>query len=176
MAVSFCQGRIRDQFVNKGGEGALREFSEWLVEPVADEDEVQRRVNESIEYLKNLSVSENDIGKRIVVNDKFFYCVQGYLTKPAKECKLESHRKYIDIQLMVKGNEFMDLADISSLTTSEEYNEEEDVIFWNLPKRLARTTLRAGDYIVLYPETAHRGAVRLNQGEYVVKIVGKVKV
>ena len=162
--------------VNKAGEGALREFSEWLVKPRIDENEIEGRVNEAIEYLKELNVSENNIGRQIIVNDRFFYSVQGYSTKPVGECKLESHRKYIDVQIMVKGNEFIDFADISRLTVLEKYNEDKDVVFWNIPQRLVRTTLRAGDQIVFYPENAHRGAIKLNQCEKVLKIVGKVKV
>ena len=35
---------------------------------------------------------------------------------------------------------------------------------------------RQGDYIVLYPEMAHRGAVICQKSEKVLKIVGKVRI
>ena len=79
--------------------------------------------------------------------------MQSYDTRPTEECKLESHRKYIDIQVMISGEESMDIADISRLTLKEEYNEEKDVMFWNIPTRMSKTTLLSGDCIVLYPET-----------------------
>ena len=63
-----------------------------------------------------------------------------------------------------------------SLSVKTEYDEEKDIMFWNIPSRMARTTLRAGDCIVLYPENAHRGAVALDKTEKVLKIVGKVKI
>ena len=66
-----------------------------------------------------------------MVRLKFFYSVQSYDTKPVDECKLESHRKYIDIQVMVSGEERMDVVDISKLTIQENYNEDKDVMFWN---------------------------------------------
>lgn len=160
--------------VSKAGEGALREFAEWLIAPKVDNEEMARRVNEAVKYLTELDVSEEDAGKKVVVNDKFFYSILSYNTKPANECKLESHRKYIDIQIIVDGEESIEVVDISKLKVKECYDEEKDVIFWRNPNRMAKCTLRAGDYIVLYPENAHRGAVTIKQTNRVLKIVGKV--
>lgn len=162
--------------VNKAGEGALREFSEWLIAPKADEIEIKQRVDEAIDYLTGLDVSEKDAEKKVVVNDYFFYSIQSYDTKPADQCKLESHRKYIDIQIMVEGEESMEFVDISKLSIKEEYDEEKDVMFWHIPKRMTKSTLRAGDYIVLYPEDAHRGAASIKESSHVLKLVGKVAV
>jgi len=162
--------------VNKAGEGALREFAEWLVSDRSDEVEIANRVEKAVEYLKQLKVSEADVGKRVDVDDNFYYSIQSYDTKPAKECKLESHRKYIDIQIMISGEESMDLVDISRLSLKEEYDERKDVMFWNAPIRMSKTTLLMGDCIVIYPETAHRGAQNLNGTKHVLKIVGKVRI
>lgn len=162
--------------INKAGEGALREFAEWLVTPKADEDMIKRRVEAAVEYLRNLVVTEEDVGKKNTVDENFFYFVQSYMTKPAKECKLESHRIYADIQLVARGNEIMDLADISRLSVKEEYNAGSDVMYWDIPQRMASITLGAGDYIILYPENAHRGAACIKESERVLKIVGKVKI
>lgn len=161
--------------VNKAGEGALREFSEWLVKPRADAPDINKRVNDALIYLQELHVTENDIGKEITVNEDFFYSVKSYMTRPDYECRLESHRKYIDIQVMAAGNEVMDIADISRLTIQEEYNAEKDVMYWKIPQRMARTTLKEGDCIILHPENAHRGALIMKESEPVIKIIGKVK-
>lgn len=160
--------------ISKAGEGALREFAEWLIEPKVDEEELSCRVKDAVNYLTSLEVSKTDAGKKVVVNDKFFYSVQSYNTKPSEECRLESHRKYIDIQVVVDGEEIMEIVDISKLTLKESYDEEKDVMFWRVPSRMAKITLRAGDYIVLFPENAHRGAATINKTSRVLKIVGKV--
>lgn len=162
--------------VNKAGEGALREFAEWLVAPKVSEEEINRRVIDALKYLLQLNVGEEDAGKKVVVNDKFFYSVQSYETRHTDECKLESHRQYIDVQILVSGEERMDIADISRLDISEEYDEDKDVIFWKLPKRMCKSTLRAGDYIILYPENAHRGAISIEESSHILKIVGKIAI
>lgn len=162
--------------INQAGEGALREFSEWLVKTKVDDIELQNRVNSAINYLRKLKVDETDAGTRIVVDEYFFYSVQSYVTKPADECKLESHKKFVDIQVMVSGSEAMDIVDTSRLTLQESYDATKDVMFWKISSRTARTTLTSGDIIVLYPEHAHRGAVSIENSTKVVKIVGKVKI
>ena len=77
--------------------------------------------------------------------------------------------------MMISGKEKMELADVARLTIKEEYNEDADVMYWNTPERISTVILSEGDYIILYPENAHRGAVQVEKTEQVVKIVGKVK-
>lgn len=162
--------------VKKAGEGALREFSEWLVKKQNEtNDNLEERIQSAVKYLQQITVNEASLGK-YEVDSGFYYCIQRYQTKEEKNCRLESHRQYVDVQIMVQGQEAMDLADISRLEVQEEYDQVTDVLFWNLPKRMARTVLRQGDYIILYPENAHRGAIQINGAKDVVKIVGKVKI
>lgn len=160
--------------VSKAGNGALREFAEWIIKPKINKDIINKRIEAARKYLQNLNVIEQDIGKKQVVDEKFYYTVQSYMTKSDTECKLESHRLYIDIQIIVHGREAIDLVDISRLSIREEYNADRDVIYWNTPQRMSRITLQAGDCIILYPENAHRGAISMNESERVLKIVGKV--
>lgn len=162
--------------INKAGEGALREFSDWLIKPRVNEKDIDKRVTEAIEFLQKLTVTEADANQKIIVNKNFFYNVQNYETKEDRQCKLESHRCFVDIQIMVRGSEAMDIVDTSRLTVKEEYDIDKDVMYWNVPHRMARTTLRVGDCIVLYPENAHRGAISIKKDEKVLKIVGKVRI
>ena len=162
--------------INKAGEGALREFSEWIIKDSANEKEISERIQKAVNYLKAIDITSTDINTRINVEDGFFYTIQSYDTKSETECKLESHRQYVDIQVMVSGEEVMDIVDTSRLSLKEEYDKEKDVMFWKIPDRMARTSLKAGDCIVLYPENAHRGAVAVNISCSVKKIVGKVRI
>lgn len=160
--------------INKAGEGALREFSEWIVNPKIDEIKLKKRINRAIDYINKLDIKGIPVNEKIIVDNGFYYSIQVYTTKPEYECKLESHRKYVDIQLLVSGHERMDIADVSRLTIKEDYNSNKDVMFWNVPQHMLSVSLNAGDIIVLYPENAHRGAVSENNSSKVVKVVGKV--
>lgn len=161
--------------INKAGEGALREFVEWFSKKKMDYKNIEDRVQYAISYIKKLDTNSLVSGKYIV-NEDFYYSVQEYQTKEFKDCVLESHKKYIDVQFIVKGREKFALEDISRLKLKTEYKESEDVMFWQVPSRMCNVTLHEGDYIVVYPENAHMGAIKESGLENVIKIVGKVKV
>lgn len=161
--------------LNKAGEGAFREFSEWLVSPAEKNTVTAEKVNNALEYLNSIDIYKIEKNKKIIVNDDFYYTVQEYETKLVEQCKFESHRKYIDIQIIVNGEELMQIADISRLYIQEEYDGEKDVMFWKTPDQVMSVTLKQGDYIVLYPENAHRGAIKCGKETKVLKIVGKVR-
>ena len=159
--------------VNKAGDGALREFVEWIVGARQPMNDIDKKIEKYTDYMKNLKVTEKDIGKHVVDSD-FFYVVQKYLTKNSEECELESHRKYIDVQIMLKGTEVIQIADTSKLSIKKEYDDKKDVVYWHTKNAMNQVLLREGDYIILYPEMAHKGAIKLDESEEVLKIVGKV--
>lgn len=159
--------------INKAGEGAFREFSEWLIHPESNEN-LDILIKNAIEYMKQIDISKVELNKSFAVNEGFYYVVQKYSTKKECDCVLESHKKYVDIQLMVSGEEVMDIVDTARLNEKHKYDYEKDVVVWYPPKRMCRTSLKAGDCIVLYPENAHRGAISIDESCNVIKIVGKV--
>ncbi len=175
-AVEKVKAAVDYISAREAGTGALREFSEWLVKPKNDENRIEEHIKWAVKYLQSLTIKEKDLNKRISVNENFFYFVQAYNTKPDTECKLKSHRNYIDIQMMVSGRERIDLADISRLTVKKQYDEKNDIMFWNIPQKMTQIAFGANDYIILYPEIAYRNCIYLNKSEKVLKIIGKIKI
>jgi len=158
-----------------GGNGAVREFIEWLIAAEKNNEMLGVRIAEAVEYIKNLDKTNLQAGK-YQVNDDFYYSVQSYQTKPIEKCKLESHRKYVDIQWMISGVEAIETKDIACLKLDIEYNEDKDIMYWVPQKNMMRTVLTPGSYVILYPRDAHRGSILLEKNIDVVKIVGKVRV
>lgn len=160
--------------VNKAGEGALREFAEWLVSPKINGVEIERRVRMAREYICQLNVDKINAGI-YEVNDFFWYHVQEYETKEEIFCQLESHRKYIDLQYMIDGAEKMMISDVARLKVEQIYDEKRDVIIWKKPLRMTEIILTKGNMITLYPENAHCGCINVGTNK-VKKIVGKISI
>lgn len=98
-----------------------------------------------------------------------------YVTKPEEQGKLESHKKYIDIQLLLTGEERLDYIDISELTVSESYNPEKDIMFYQkTDKFLNSVKLSAGYFVLLYPAEAHQPQMSLSTPQSVKKVVVKI--
>lgn len=161
--------------VKKAEEGALREFAEWLITPHHKYDEILAHIEEYKKFLQDLNITESDIGKKVIVNDRFSYSVQSYQLATTKEL-LESHRKNVDIQLIISGKEVMHIADVSRLSLQQEYDADKDIMIWNMPAYTAEISIQAGDCIVLYPENAHCVSRNGNRNQQVLKLVGKLKI
>ena len=60
--------------------------------------------------------------------DKVYALVQEYEPKNINDGKYEAHRKYTDIQFMLKGSELMGWANLSQFTPNCDFDVENDVI------------------------------------------------
>ncbi len=122
------------------------------------------------DYLKTHDISKLECGKHKLRGDEVFFNLQEYETKPIQ--KLEAHKKYIDIQVVAVGEEYMGYTNISETTISEEYNEEKDVMFLNgkVDKLLANNKT----FLIFYPQDAHMPALSVEQPQYVKKAIFKI--
>lgn len=174
-AAIEVRGKVDYVCLNKAGEGALREFTEWLMSADVEMISVKKRVDAAIDYIESMDKSELKPGI-YVVNDNFYYIVQEYMTGQTRECHLESHRKNINIQWILQGEEIVEIADCARLCVEKDYDTESDVMFWRRPERTAESMLRKNSYIVIYPETAYMAHSVIGIPEKIKKIVARVKV
>ena len=132
------------------------------------------RVYDALKFLSETDFSKIELGRYELDGDNIFYMVQSYDTDPDKTIS-EAHKKYIDIQYMVEGEEIIGVADISSEKELTEAKEENDVWFYNC--KTEPLTLSAGKYMVLYPNDLHCPGVATNGTALTCrKVVVKVKV
>ena len=122
-------------------------------------------------FLKEAIAEAKDVG-RYELGGGVFALVQSYDSKPADACKIEAHKKYIDIQCVLKGRELFGVADLSTQTLYEDKFEEKDVAFYHGEVDLL--TLTDGDFVIVFPEDAHRP--QQGDGSHVEKVVVKVPV
>ncbi|MCX5633628.1 MAG: YhcH/YjgK/YiaL family protein [Phycisphaerae bacterium] len=114
-------------------------------------------------------------GKYEVDSDKLFYIVQRYKTKPATD-KIEAHRKYIDIQLIVKGSEQIGYEPIYQLKTHTPYNEEKEVEFFFADGNITFLNMTKGSFAIFWPSDAHMPGCQMNESQEVLKIVFKIRI
>ena len=132
------------------------------------------RVYDALKFLSETDFSKIELGRYELDGDNIFYMVQSYDTDPDKTIS-EAHKKYIDIQYMVEGEEIIGVADILEDKELTEAKEENDVWFYNC--KTEPLVLSAGKYMVLYPNDLHCPGVATNGTAMTCrKVVVKVKV
>ena len=89
----------------------------------------------------------------------------------------EAHRKYADVQVIVKGTERIDWAYLGNCgaMVSEEYSKGGDIAFYEDPEFSSAVTLYEGEFMVMFPEDAHKPCVKpCENAQPATKIVFKV--
>ena len=95
-----------------------------------------------------------------------------YDTVPFEETFFESHKRYLDIHIMVKGSERVDIAHPEGLTLYENKGD-----FYGYRGDAEQSViLRPGDFLVVFPGDAHRLKIAVDQPEAVSKVVFKILV
>jgi biofilm protein TabA len=99
--------------------------------------------------------------------------VQQYDTAPAESLKWEAHHQYIDLQVVVNGTEYIEYAHIDNLTPVTPYDEKGDYLL--LEGSGSKVKLSSGDFMLLFPEDAHKPRCAYEKSEAVSKVVIKIK-
>ena len=111
-----------------------------------------------------------------VEGDDVYIIVSEAETRPAEQVRFEAHRRYIDIQLVVRGQESIGVTPLAGLVTTEPYDAARDIEFFAVPQQSETLALRAGDFAVFTPGDAHQPSLHLDGPHVSRKVVVKVSV
>ena len=139
---------------------------------LTDFERTHPRLTQAVAALRELAAKNPEDGKYVIDGDNIFASVMTYTTAPAGEKKFELHRKYIDIQYIVKGNEIIGGAKENALTPTE--GEGTDIEFFKIPSKYDEIRLAEGDLAIILPPEPHAPGIADGQPTAVKKIVVKV--
>lgn len=109
--------------------------------------------------------------------DSSYYAVeQRFLSKVRELCFFETHISHIDIQVMLEGEEVIDICHKSHLKLKEDLSNERDLLIYNDYSDSHKLLLRAGDVAVFFPEDGHMGTQVYSRPVTCVKTVIKMPV
>lgn len=116
------------------------------------------------------SVEKVDLGEGLFAMEQCYESKERYNWS-------ESHRKYIDIQVIVAGEELMEVANIGKLPVKEPYDEARDVIIYGDFAGTSVLRVGAGEGAVYFPEDGHMPNLRVGADPVLMrKVVVKVPV
>ena len=128
-------------------------------------------------YLANNDIASLPGGKYEIDGDKAFVLIQEYYTNAGPDKLWESHKKYIDIQLVIDGQEYMGYSPVDFLKVHTPYSEENDIVFYeNDSKEQSNLMTNKNHFCVFFPEDAHKPGLHIIEVYRVKKAVIKVKI
>ena len=108
--------------------------------------------------------------------DKLYATLNLFETAPDSETFFESHKRYLDIHAVTKGEERMEIANPAALTVDEAASRPEGDFYAYVEKCAEHQTiiLRPGTFLVAFPDDAHRCKGQVNGVSQVEKVVFKI--
>jgi len=124
---------------------------------------IHPRFKQAFDFLQTTDLLTLVPGKHELDGSNLFVNVVEVEGKPATEAKMETHKRYIDIQIPVTAAETMGWIALNKLKqTTQEYNAEKDVAFFgDIASNLI--TVQPGEFAIFFPEDAHQPGIASGQ-------------
>ena len=129
-------------------------------------------VKECFSYAKEQKLVEFENGKHEIDGERLFVNIVEYTTKNPEERFWEAHKRYLDVHLMLDGEEQIDLNFLSNMDVKE-FVEADDFVPMDGEKN-SSVILRNGDFLICYPQDGHRTAVMVSEPKTIKKAIFKV--
>ena len=134
------------------------------------------RIALGLSLLGEERVLAGEPGRYEVDGDRIYYVIDTYLNRPTEQSHLESHRKYLDIQYVVSGREWIGCCPVEGLAVDRPYDVSKDVEFYKPASPIGRVLMTEGMFAIFFPHDAHMPGQMVERPEQVKKIVVKIRV
>ena len=128
-------------------------------------------IRRAFDYIQQTDLLNTACARYELDGENLFAIVQEYSTKPIEQGRWEAHRRYIDLQYVVRGTERIGYVNLNNLAPGE-YNAEKDISFHTGNGDFL--TLQPGSFMLLFPEDAHMPGIALDEPAIVKKVVLKI--
>lgn len=135
---------------------------------------LSENINLGLEFLTN-ATSDIDNGA-YELSPRVKAIVSEYKTMEVNEYGFEAHKKFIDIQFLLKGSEKICCLPIEQLKETKTYSEENDAAFYASNTNPIEMTLGNGYFAIFYPQDGHMPQLCVNEPVDVKKVVIKVRI
>lgn len=125
-------------------------------------------------FMRDQDLSSLKPGKYEIDGEKVYAMVTDAPSKTFEQSAWESHRKYIDIQYVIKGEEKIGVVPLSKATVSRPYDENKDSANYTADGEYY--IAKPGTFFLFFPNDVHRPNIKVDGYDVVKKLVIKVRV
>lgn len=140
---------------------------------IRDLDKIQSdAVRQCIEYACKNDLQATPIGRYDIDGDEIYVAISEYQTVSSEAKSWEAHKKYIDLQVVIEGEELIEVSPLSEMNCGE-YVPENDFLPCDGEAK-EKVLMREGTGLLLFPEDGHKPGVTYKDTKYVKKAVFKI--
>ncbi len=146
--------------------GNIHHLQSWL----------PQELHQAIEHIKAHVTDATPIGKHDIDGSRLFFLVSEDMTQPFAERRAEYHARYLDIQIVLKGQEGMTFSTLPAGAPDTDWLADKDIAFLPEGGEEKTFTLSEGDFVVFYPGEVHKPLCAVGAPAQVRKVVVKLLV
>jgi YhcH/YjgK/YiaL family protein len=131
-------------------------------------------IAKAAEEMKKLFEADAPVGKYEIEGDRLFINIMSYETSVYENCMFENHKDYIDVQMMMEGEEDIGFITEDKLTVKTPYTPDVALFYMEKPEQTVR--ISPGVACIILPPEPHAPCMAVdNIPKTVKKMVAKIK-
>lgn len=146
--------------------GNIHHLQSWLPE----------ELRQAIEFIKANVTEATEKGKHDIDGSRLFYLISEDMTELHEKRRAEYHARYLDIQIVLKGQEGMTFSVLPAGTPETDWLADKDIAFLPEGEQEKTVILNDGDFVVFYPGEVHKPLCAVGAPATVRKAVVKLLV
>lgn len=146
------------------------------IEDFKKNDFASKNIQTALLYIESHDLLALPEGKVAIDGDNVILNRQSYIGKEEKDAKIEGHKNYLDLQLVLKGEERFGYVDKRrseiKATTPYDYAKDRTDYEGNVDGYIV---LHPGQFALVYPNDLHQACLKVND-DMIEKAVFKIKI
>lgn len=131
-------------------------------------------VGKCFDYADTHDLLNFEKGIYTIDGDNLFVNIVEYETTNAADRFWEAHRQYLDLHLMLRGTEQIDMNFIDNMEQKNFIKKDDFLPLEGTPN--SHVVLTAGDFLLCHFPDAHRTAVKVGEATTIKKAIFKIKI
>ena len=144
--------------------GNIHHLQSWLPDAL----------RQAIEHVKAHVNEATPLGKHDIDGNNLFYLISEDSTEPQAERRAEYHARYLDIQIVLRGQEGMTFSTLPAGEPQTDWLADKDIAFLAEGAQEKTVILNEGDFVMFYPGEVHKPLCAVGAPAKVRKAVVKV--
>jgi biofilm protein TabA len=134
----------------------------------------QAEWDKAFAFMRDRDLSSLKPGKYAIDGDNVYAMITDAPSKTFEQSAWESHRKYIDLQYVIRGQEKIGVVPLSKATVSKPYDETKDFAHYTAEGEYY--IAKPGTFFLFFPGDVHRPNIKVDGYDVVKKLVIKIRV
>ena len=135
---------------------------------------LEDKIKACFDFYKENDMENMEIGIHKIDGDDLFVNIVEYDTTTPENRFWEAHKEYLDLHLMLLGEEKINLNFLKEMEVLD-YDPEADFQASNGEKN-SSVDLKVGDFLICYPNDVHMTALQIDDPVYTKKAIFKIKI